>query len=86
MITIGCKFGYDGSKDWLLEDVTLNISYNSQMAIVEKNGTGKSTLLNILSGNLVVNRGEFYSYCHPNVKVAHISQYHIEHLGSYICT
>ena len=36
MITIGCKFGYDGSKDWLLEDVTLNISYSSQMAIVEK--------------------------------------------------
>ena len=87
MITIGCKFRYDGSKDWLLEDVTLNISYGSRMAIVEKNGaSNKSTLRNIFSGNLAVHRGEFYSYCHPNVNVAHISQHHIEHLGSYICT
>ena len=83
MITMdACKFRYDESKDWLLEDITLNVSYGSRIAIVGKNGAGKSTLLNILSGNLTVNGGEFYS--HPNVKVAHISQHHIEHLGSYL--
>jgi ATP-binding cassette subfamily F protein 3/ATP-binding cassette subfamily F protein 1 len=85
MITMeGCKFRYDesDSDDWLLEDMTLNVSFGSRIAIVGKNGVGKSTLLNIMSGNLSVNAGEFHS--HPNLKVAHIAQHHIEQLGAYL--
>jgi ATP-binding cassette subfamily F protein 3 len=116
MITMeGCKFRYAESEsdDWLLEDVTLNVSFGSRIAIVGKNGAGKrcvvklvtayfvevssesaliemvylwfnckSTLLNIMSGNLSVNAGEFHR--HPNLKVAHIAQHHIEQLGEYL--
>jgi ATP-binding cassette subfamily F protein 3 len=44
MITMeGCKFRYAESEsdDWLLEDVTLNVSFGSRIAIVGKNGAGK---------------------------------------------
>jgi ATP-binding cassette subfamily F protein 3 len=35
-----------------------------------------------MSGNLLVNAGEFHR--HPNLKVAHIAQHHIEQLGEYL--
>ncbi|KAL7535573.1 hypothetical protein ACHAWF_005211 [Thalassiosira exigua] len=94
MITMeGCKFRYpqtsgvdgDDSRKWLLEDMTLNVSENSRVAIVGKNGAGKSTLLKIMCGELEVNGGECRR--HPNLKVAHISQHHIEQLADYLlCT
>ena len=82
-----CRFRYDGMEEdeWLLQDMSLNVSYVSRIAIVGKNGAGKSTLLKLLCGELTVNSGEFHS--HPNLKVAHIAQHHIEHLGSFLeCT
>jgi len=39
----GCRFRYDSadSSDWLLDEVSLNVSYGSRVAIVGKNGTGR---------------------------------------------
>merc|ERR1712078_771264 len=65
--------------------MTLNVYENSRVAIVGKNGAGKSTLLKIMCGELDVNGGEYHR--HPNLKVAHISQHHIEQLADYLlCT
>ena len=89
----GCRFRYpqpsgvdcSNSHKWLLEDMTLNVYEKSRVAIVGKNGAGKSTLLKIMCGELDVNGGEYYR--HPNLKVAHISQHHIEQLADYLlCT
>ena len=89
----GCRFRYpqpsgvdsNNSHKWLLEDMTLNVYENSRVAIVGKNGAGKSTLLKIMCGELDVNGGEYHR--HPNLKVAHISQHHIEQLADYLlCT
>lgn len=80
-----CFFRYDKEEkfsSWLLQDVSLRVDYGSRIAVVGKNGAGKSTLLNILSSKLEVNRGEFHS--HPNLRVAHIAQHHIEHLGAFL--
>ncbi|CAB9499678.1 [NU+] prion formation protein 1 [Seminavis robusta] len=77
-----CRFRYDGTDDWLLEDMSLNLSYGSRVAIVGKNGAGKSTLLKLMCGELTVNKGEFHS--HPNLRIAHIAQHHIEQLGDYL--
>jgi ATP-binding cassette subfamily F protein 3 len=80
------RFRYNkDDPSWLLQDMSLNVSYGSRIAIVGKNGAGKSTLLKLLCGEMDVNSGEFHS--HPNVKTAHIAQHHIEHLGSFLeCT
>ena len=75
----------DGDDDCLLQHMSLNVSMGSRIAIVGKNGAGKSTLLKLLCGELQLNKGEYH--IHPNVKIAHITQHHIEHLGDYLeCT
>jgi len=67
---------------WLLQNLTLNVSVGSRIAVIGKNGSGKSTLVKLLCGELSVKGGEFRS--HPNLKIAHITQHHIEHLGAYL--
>lgn len=76
------RYGTTPNEPWLLEDMSLNVSFGSRIAIVGKNGAGKSTLLKIMSEELHVNKGEFHS--HQNLKVAHIAQHHIEHLGAFL--
>lgn len=79
------RFRYNAHDDWLLQDMSLNISNGSRIAIVGKNGAGKSTLLKILCSELPLNSGEFH--VHPNVRISHIAQHHIEHLGAFLeCT
>ena len=85
----GGRFRYgaaaDNNNDWLLKDMSLNVSYGSRIAIVGKNGSGKSTLLKIICDELNLNGGEIHR--HPNLKIAHIAQHHIEHLANYLeCT
>ncbi len=43
---------YPHSNDYVLKDITLNISTNDRIAIVGYNGSGKTTLSNILLGLL----------------------------------
>ena len=83
-----CRFRYptaEPDSTWLLQDMSLNVSNGSRIAIVGKNGAGKSTLLKLMSGELQVSKGEFHR--HSNLKIAHITQHHIEHLSSFLeCT
>ncbi|HNU43082.1 MAG TPA: ATP-binding cassette domain-containing protein, partial [Cyclobacteriaceae bacterium] len=37
---------------WLFKDLTLGIAQGEKLALVGENGTGKSTLLKILTGQL----------------------------------
>mmetsp|Transcript_8445 Transcript_8445/g.21066 ORF Transcript_8445/g.21066 Transcript_8445/m.21066 type:complete len:1011 (+) Transcript_8445:203-3235(+) len=75
-------FKYPDSKDWLLDDLNLHISQGSRVALVGGNGCGKSTLLKILDGDLTLCSGEYHR--HPNLKIAYITQHHIEQLASYL--
>lgn len=79
-----CRFRYD-DKDatfWLLRGMTLNVSMGSRIAVIGKNGAGKSTLVKLLCGELSVKGGTFHA--HQNLKIAHIAQHHIEHLGAHL--
>ncbi|MBL7872385.1 MAG: ABC-F family ATP-binding cassette domain-containing protein [Cyclobacteriaceae bacterium] len=42
---------------WLFKDITLGISQGNKMALVGENGTGKSTLLKILTSQLAADQG-----------------------------
>ncbi len=42
---------------WLFKDLTLGIAQGEKLALVGENGTGKSTLLKILTGQLTVDAG-----------------------------
>jgi ATP-binding cassette subfamily F protein uup len=56
----------------LLVDASLQIDAGERIAIVGRNGTGKSTLLKILSGDIAADHGSVWTG--PGVKVARLTQ------------
>lgn len=85
MITLDdCRFKYNSTKQWLLQDMTLGVSVGSRIGILGKNGSGKSTLVNLLCGELSFDPKQGAIKRHPGLKIAHISQHHIEHLGAHL--
>lgn len=56
----------------LFEDVSLNLNAGEKIGIIGINGTGKSTLLRVLSGNAEADRGTLRF--DPNVQVSYLPQ------------
>ena len=71
-------FGYD-PKQSLFKDITFSLEKGKCIAIVGKNGKGKSTLLNYIAGELPKQEGEIYY--HPETTFAHFGQTNIERLS-----
>ena len=57
----------------LLEDAQLNLYWKERVAIVGRNGSGKSTILHLLLGNLPIDNGE--ARLGSNVRVGYLSQH-----------
>lgn len=82
-----CRFRYDDNqngKDWLLHDMTMSVAAGSRISILGKNGSGKTSLAKILSGELLPDSQVGAFHRNPNLRVAHISQHHIEQLASFL--
>ncbi|MEA3490586.1 MAG: ABC-F family ATP-binding cassette domain-containing protein [Campylobacterota bacterium] len=72
-------FGYDPDKP-LFRDISFFLEKGKRIAIIGKNGKGKSTLLNYIAGELPKQSGE--CYYHPETAFAHFGQTNIERLSS----
>ena len=70
-------FGYDPKRP-LFNDLTFSLEKGKRIAIIGKNGKGKSTLLNYIAGELPKQEGEIYY--HPETTFAHFGQTNIERL------
>ena len=70
-------FGYDPLKP-LFEKLSFPMKKGKRIAIIGKNGKGKSTLLNYIAGELPMQQGRV-SY-HPETVFAHFGQSNIERL------
>jgi ATP-binding cassette subfamily F protein 2 len=72
-------FSYSGlKKDYLYQDLSFGIDMDSRIAIVGDNGTGKSTLLNLITGQLSPCEGTVSK--HPALKLAKYSQHSADQL------
>ncbi|GHJ90206.1 hypothetical protein NliqN6_6608 [Naganishia liquefaciens] len=72
-------FSYSGAKkDYLYQDLSFGIDMDSRIAIVGDNGTGKSTLLNLITGQLSPCEGTISK--HPALKLAKYSQHSADQL------
>ncbi len=79
VILRGEELGFGYSKDELLfRDLTLAIERGKRIAIIGKNGKGKSTLLNYIAGELELLHGSISQ--HPSTRIAHFGQTNIERL------
>ena len=72
----GLSFAYD--KEPLFQDLKFSINKTDRVGIIGKNGKGKSTLLNVLSGELEQKTGGVK--CHPNVRIGHFGQTNVDRL------
>jgi ATP-binding cassette subfamily F protein 3 len=64
----------------LFESVSFALEKGKRIAIIGKNGKGKSTLLNCLANELSVQKGDIS--LHPSVKFSHFGQTNIERLNT----
>lgn len=72
----GVSFGFD---EELFRDLNLTIGSKDRIAVIGKNGKGKSTLLNVLAGDLTPGAGSIRS--HPNLKLGYFGQTNIDRLN-----
>ncbi|WP_333803942.1 ABC-F family ATP-binding cassette domain-containing protein [Sulfurospirillum sp.] len=71
-------FGYDPSKP-LFQNLSFKLEKGKCLAIIGKNGKGKSTLLNVLAGELPLQQGTLNF--HPETAFAHFGQTNIQRLN-----
>jgi ATPase components of ABC transporters with duplicated ATPase domains len=65
---VDVRFG----KKEILKNLNLNIHRNDLIALVGKNGVGKTTLMKIIMGTQDLDNGESWSY--PNLKISYFTQ------------
>ena len=75
----GLGFGYSEDEP-LFTNISFALERGKRIAIIGKNGKGKSTLLNYIAGELPKQSGEIYY--HPETQIAHFGQTNIERLSS----
>jgi len=72
-------FSYDKTIE-LIHDVKFEIGNKERIAIIGKNGRGKSTLLRLLLGELKLDSGQVT--INQNVRLAYFGQTHIDRIDS----
>lgn len=73
------SFSYSGDEDDdLFSKLSISIGKSDRIGIIGKNGKGKSTLLNVLAGELSAREGSITT--HPSVSMGHFGQTNIERL------
>merc|ERR1719240_1076593 len=76
------SFTYPSAAKAQLTGVTVRISLSTRAACIGANGAGKSTMIKLLTGELVPDKGSGEVWKHPNCRVAYVAQHafhHIEH-------
>ncbi|WEK34293.1 MAG: ABC-F family ATP-binding cassette domain-containing protein [Candidatus Pseudobacter hemicellulosilyticus] len=63
------------NKEPLFQSLNLSFPDQAQMALVGNNGTGKSTLLKLIAGELVPTTGQVLACCKPYLAPQHFGQY-----------
>merc|ERR1719326_733004 len=79
-----CSFKYPTRDINTLNNISIQVSMASRVAVIGVNGAGKSTMIKMLIGELEPNEGEGTGTIvrHPNMRLAYVAQHafhHIEH-------
>jgi len=82
MKLVHCDFTYPGNTVPTLFDISVQVSMASRVGCVGENGAGKSTMIKVLTGEVVPQTGEVYK--HPNARVAYVAQHAFHHIESHL--
>jgi elongation factor 3 len=75
-------FTYPGNTKPTLFDISIQVSMASRVGCVGENGAGKSTMIKILTGELIPQTGEVWR--HPNARVAYVAQHAFHHIENHL--
>lgn len=71
--------GFSYTEEPLIDDFSIEIEKGERVAIIGKNGRGKSTLLRLLGRDLVPKQGSVE--CSENVRIGYFGQTHVDRLN-----
>ncbi|KAI9203777.1 elongation factor EF-3 [Polychytrium aggregatum] len=77
-----CYYTYPGNKNPTLHDISIQVSMASRVGCVGENGAGKSTMIKVLTGELVPQQGDVWM--HPNARIAYVAQHAFHHIESHL--
>jgi len=72
-------FQYPGRPDFRLHDLNIGVDMGSRVCVVGPNGGGKSTLMNLLGGDLVPTEGD--SRRNPRLRIGRYNQHFVDSLS-----
>jgi len=75
-------FTYPGNTKPTLFNITIQVSMASRVGCVGENGAGKSTMIKVLTGELVPQTGDVWR--HPNARVAYVAQHAFHHIEDHL--
>merc|ERR1711896_56165 len=82
MKMVHCDFTYPTNTVPTLFDITIQVSMKSRVGCVGENGAGKSTMIKVLTGELVAQTGDTWK--HPNARVAYVAQHAFHHIEQHL--
>jgi ATP-binding cassette subfamily F protein 3 len=81
MAAEGLSFSFDGRPPWLIDGFAISVGRKDRIAVIGKNGKGKTTLLNLLAGEMEPTGGTIVR--HQQLKPAYFGQTNILRLSSH---
>lgn len=77
-----CFFTYPTRDQPTLKDITIQVSMASRVGCVGENGAGKSTMIKVLTGELIPQVGDVWK--HPQARVAYVAQHAFHHIEEHL--
>merc|ERR1712023_176211 len=81
-----CSFKYPTREVNTLNNISIQVSMASRVAVIGVNGAGKSTMIKMLIGELEPNDGEGKGEIvrHPNMRLAYVAQHAFHHIENHL--
>lgn len=77
-----CFFTYPINDKPTLFDISVQVSMASRVGCVGENGAGKSTMIKVLTGEVVPQQGDVWK--HPNARIAYVAQHAFHHIEKHL--
>lgn len=78
------NFKYPETEKYVVEKCTATLTLGSRAVIVGGNGSGKSTVLKLLIGDLEGEEGKGEAWKHHNLRQAYVAQQSLHHLEDFV--
>merc|ERR1719183_19366 len=80
------SFKYPTREKNTLNNISIQVSMASRVAVIGVNGAGKSTMIKLLIGELLPNEGEGKGDVtrHPNMRLAYVAQHAFHHIENHL--